>query len=147
MEDDLEVCELNAEGLREAGYRVATAQDGAAAWDAIQISNFDLVITDQFLPRISGVELAQKIYKAHLDLPVIMTTGLLPTWEFILHPGLSSITMVQKPYTTAKLLSVVESVLNQAVFGRDKLAPAVCLLPPKPPIHKARRPPLWQSMN
>jgi DNA-binding NtrC family response regulator len=126
---DFEVSTLNAEGLREAGYHVSTAANGIVAWDAIQVSNFDLVITDQFLPGFSGVELIQKIYDAHLDLPVIMATGLLPTWEFILHPGLNSITMLKKPYTTAKLLSLVEIALDKVLAKPEKVVPASYQVP------------------
>ena len=133
--------------MREAGYHVSSAANGVVAWNAIQVSNFDLVITDQFLPVISGVELIQKIYAAHLDLPVIMATGILPTWEFIQHPCLNSITMLKKPYTTDKLLSVIETVLNQAMLGREKIAPLSCCFPSESQVPQPIRATLWPSLN
>ena len=110
---DLKVIELNAEVLREAGYHVSTVANGLVAWDAIQVSNFDLMITDQFLPGITGIDLVQKIYAAHLDLPVIMAKGFLPAYETVLHPCLNSITMLQTPYTKANLLKLVDAALDQ----------------------------------
>ena len=110
---DLKLIELNAKVLREAGYHVCKAANGLVAWDAIQVSNFDLLITDQFLPGITGIDLVQKIYAAHLDLPVIMAKGFLLDYEFILHPSLNSITMLQTPYTKANLLKLVDAALDQ----------------------------------
>ena len=118
---DLKVIELNAEMLREAGYHVCKAANGLVAWDAIQVSNFDLLITDQFLPGITGIDLVQKIYAAHLDLPVIMAKGFLPAYETVLHPCLNSITMLQTPYTAVQLLKLVDAALDQTSVKQVKL--------------------------
>jgi DNA-binding response OmpR family regulator len=47
--------------LIDAGYQVDVAEDGATAWAALQLSKYDLLITDQFMPKVSGVELPKKI--------------------------------------------------------------------------------------
>jgi len=48
---------INAGMLEEAGYKVDTAEDGQAAWEALCRNHYDLLITDNFMPRLSGLDL------------------------------------------------------------------------------------------
>ena len=111
VEYDVDVRQINSSSLKNAGYEVDAFEDGAHAWDAIERNHYDLMITDQHMPKLSGVELLRKIYEAHLALPVIMATAILPTWEFALNPWLQTPTMLQKPYQIAELLTMVKTVL------------------------------------
>jgi two-component system alkaline phosphatase synthesis response regulator PhoP len=123
VEEEGDIRQLNAEVLMDAGYQVEVAEDGAAAWAALQCHNYDLLITDQFLPKLSGVELLKKIHAARLTLPVIMATGILPTWEFALHPCLQAVTMLRMPYTIDKLLGMVKSILPETAGVGTEFAP------------------------
>jgi DNA-binding NtrC family response regulator len=111
VEDEEDLRQLNADVLLDAGYRVDVAANGAAAWAALKLHHYDLLITDQFMPKLSGVELLKKIHTAHLTLPVIMATEILPTWEFALHPCLQAVRMLRKPYTIEKFLAAVKDAL------------------------------------
>lgn len=119
VEDEHDLRQLAAEVLLDAGYLVDVARDGAAAWTALQHSHYDLLITDQFMPRVSGVELLRKIHSARMNLPVIMATGFLPTWEFVLNPCLQEVKMLLKPYSLGKLLDMVKNVLSQTARARN----------------------------
>jgi DNA-binding NtrC family response regulator len=123
VEEAGDIRQLNAEVLIDAGYHVEVAEDGAAAWAALQLHRYDLLITDQFLPKLSGVELLKKIHTARMTLPVIMATGILPTWEFALHPCLQTVTMLRTPYTIDKLLGTVKSVLPETAGVRAEIVP------------------------
>ena len=112
VEDEHDLRQLTAEVLIDAGYHVDVAENGATAWSALQFSKYDLLITDQFMPKLSGVELLRKIYAANMTLPIIMATGFLPTWEFALHPCLQPVKMLLKPYSFQKLLGLVKNVLH-----------------------------------
>ena len=128
VEDEQDLRQLTAKVLIDAGYQVDVAEDGATAWSALQISQYDLLITDQFMPKLSGVELLKKIHAAHMTLPVIMATGFLPTWGFALHTWLQPVKMLLKPYSFQKLLATVKGVLNTTDSGSDDLT-----LPNLPP--------------
>ena len=114
VEDGCDLRQLNAEVLIDAGYQTDVADDGATAWAALQSSQYDLLITDQFLSKVSGVELLKKIHDALLPLAVIMVTEILPTWEFALHPCLQAVTMLRKPYTMVKFLGMVKVLSCQS---------------------------------
>jgi DNA-binding response OmpR family regulator len=124
VEDDPDLRRFNAEKLINSGYQVDAAKDGAVAWNVLQFNSYDLLITDQHLPKVSGVELLHKIHTARMSLPVIMATRNLPTWEFALHPWLLPATMLLKPYTYDKLLGTVKNVLYAAVSARADIAPS-----------------------
>ncbi|MBI5686677.1 MAG: hybrid sensor histidine kinase/response regulator [Verrucomicrobia bacterium] len=63
------------EFLQEAGYHVEVAEDAKAAQQLLKDGNFDVVVSDIVLPRISGVELLQAIRKESPRVLVIMMTG------------------------------------------------------------------------
>ena len=139
VEDERDLRQITAEGLTDAGYQVDVAEDGATAWTALQIYQYDLLFTDQFMPKVSGVELLKKIHESRITLSVIMATGFLPTWEFALHPCLQPVKMLLKPYSFGKLLGMVKNVLSKtASVGDDIPLPP---LPPEPPL-----PPLPQLL-
>jgi DNA-binding response OmpR family regulator len=123
VEDDRAIRRFNAEKLINSGYQVDTAEDGAAGWEALQLNRYHLLITNQHLPGVSGVELLHKIHTARMSLPVIMATRNLPTWEFALHPWLLPATMLLKPYTYDRLLGTVKNVLYATASGRPDIAP------------------------
>jgi DNA-binding NtrC family response regulator len=112
VEDDADIRRLNAEDLRNVGYLVDAAEDGAAAWEVLQLNSYHLLITDQHWPKLSGVELLKKIHDAHMALPVIMITDILPKLEFAEHPWIQPATMLVEPYSSAELLGMVKKALS-----------------------------------
>jgi DNA-binding response OmpR family regulator len=112
VDDEPLICRLNVEVLKEAGYDVHVAADGAAAWDALQQHDYDLVVTDNQMPKVSGMELVKKIREAKMELPVIMATGSLPDEAFTKHHWLPPFALLLKPYSLPELLELVKSVLH-----------------------------------
>jgi DNA-binding response OmpR family regulator len=111
VEDDGDIRRLNAEVLIHAGYHVDAAADGAAAWDALCVEQYDLIITDNIMPKLTGVELLKKLRSARMELPVIMATGTIPQEEFTRCPWLQPAATLLKPYTVEALLGTVKNVL------------------------------------
>jgi DNA-binding response OmpR family regulator len=122
VDDDKSIRHFCVEALCASGYQVHAAEDGAAAWDAIQINTYHLLITDHGMPKVTGVELLQKLHDAHMALPVIMATGTLPEAEFIRYPWLAPNATLLKPYTTAELLEIVTEVLRATNGIREWVA-------------------------
>jgi CheY-like chemotaxis protein len=106
---------LNCKMLIDAGYSVEGADDGAAAWDTLQLKSFDLLITDNSMPRMTGIELIGKVRGAGLALPIIMATAVLPEGAFTRSPRLQPAVTLIKPYTQVEFLDAVKNVLDGAV--------------------------------
>jgi DNA-binding response OmpR family regulator len=111
VEDEALIRKINTKMLLDAGYQVDAAADGADAWDTLQKKSYDLLITDNSMPKVSGVELIEMVRDAGMALPVIMATAALPQAEFIRHPRLQPAATLLKPYTSAELLGKVKNVL------------------------------------
>lgn len=99
--------------LHHAGYHVDTAEDGAFAWEMLGVSCYDLMITDNNMPNLTGMELLKKLYAARMALPFIMATGKMPEEEFTQCPWLQPAAKLLKPYRVEELLGVVKTVLRE----------------------------------
>ena len=122
VEDDYDLCQVNARTLIYSGYAVDAVEDGAAAWEALQANRYDLVITDNNMPRLTGIELLKKLYATRMVLPVIMATGTLPKEEFTRYPWLQPVAMLLKPYSVEELLGTVKEVLRATVSACEQIA-------------------------
>jgi DNA-binding response OmpR family regulator len=114
VEDDEFLRQLSTEALIHSGYEVDAAADGAAAWQALNTDSYDLLITDNNMPRVSGVELLKKLRAVRMDLPVIMASGILPQEEFNRYPWLQPAATLLKPFTIEEMLQTVKQVLLES---------------------------------
>jgi CheY-like chemotaxis protein len=108
VEDDEILRRLNAGVLNKLGYQVDAVEDGSVAWNQLQRDQYDLLLTDNEMPNLSGVELLEKLRAARIALPVIMASGAMPA-EIIQdsHP----VAKLWKPYTPEELAAAVQGLL------------------------------------
>jgi DNA-binding response OmpR family regulator len=112
VDDDPDTRQLSVDVLVSSNYDVAAAIDGAAGWAALRARHYDLVITDNKMPKMTGVELIEKLRFTRVALPVIMATSQLPTRIFDQKPWLKPDAMLQRPFTNDALLATVKKVLR-----------------------------------
>jgi DNA-binding response OmpR family regulator len=131
VDDDVCIREFSTEFLTHSGYEVDAAEDGAVAWQALNTDCYDLMIVDNNMPNVTGLELLKKLRAARMALPVIMATGTLPTHEFALSPWLIPDATLLKPFTCDELLGKVKAVLsmNLSSLGSAGTPPAVRVTP------------------
>src|SRR5688572_32873716 len=98
VDDEADIRQVSAEVLRLFGYQTETAADGAAAWEALQAIRYDLLITDNNVPKVSGVELVKKVRSARMTLPVILATRALPIEELERNSWLQPVATLVKPF-------------------------------------------------
>ena len=118
VDDDPYLGELNAEVLRRHGYEVNIARDVEAGWEELLTNHYHLLITENDLPRLTGVGLVKKLRSGCMPLPVIVVTGILPGWESPEYPWLLKATKLFKPYRFDDLLALVKKVLTETVSPR-----------------------------
>jgi CheY-like chemotaxis protein len=125
VDDERHAREFTAGVLIRFGYNVDIAEDGAAAWKALHDINisYDLLITDNKMPRVTGLELIKKIRSEEMTLPVILASGTIPTEELKQYPWLQLDATLPKPFTITELLDAVKKVLQTAesVAGNSQL--------------------------
>jgi DNA-binding response OmpR family regulator len=125
VDDDRDLRLLYADALLRADYDVDAVEDGATAWKALHVNNYNLLIIEHNLPRLTGVELVMKLRSARIALPVILTTGKLPTEALVQDPLLQLAALLPKPFHLSQLLETVRAVLQAmgSIPGQLELLP------------------------
>ena len=125
VDDDDDLRRLNAEALTGSGYHVEAAVDGAQGWEALNASGYDLLITDNNMPNLTGIELIKKLNVAGMLVPVILASSASYTEE----SELKLAATLPKPFTLDELLGTVKKVLGENA-GDERRAPT----PSRPPV-------------
>jgi two-component system, cell cycle response regulator CpdR len=115
VEDDRAGRNLICEVLRDEGYQVFEASNGAEALDLVYAQRFDLVITDFVMPKLNGLKFVEQLHRLQPRLPIIVITGYLSitSRKRILKNVAEVLT---KPFGLGVLLSTVQRLLiNSAV--------------------------------
>ena len=78
VEDDPLIIDIYTTKLKESGFQTETASDGETALKKLKEENFDLLILDMVLPRLTGFELLKKIRedKGFKELKVLILSNL-----------------------------------------------------------------------
>ncbi|HZZ94734.1 MAG TPA: PAS domain S-box protein [Usitatibacter sp.] len=110
VEDEAGIRELARRALEAAGYRVVTAEHGAAALAAFRDNAcIDLVVTDMMMPVMDGARLARALGELAPAVPVICTSGIAPAGPPA--AALTGAAFLAKPYTSERLLAAVRKAL------------------------------------
>ena len=116
VEDETMVRELAVMALRERGYNVIEAANGAEGLLVAEEheGKIDLVLTDVVMPVMGGKEMANALRGSRPDTKVLFTSGY--TEDTVGHQGilLPGIEFLQKPYLTASLARRVREVLDKS---------------------------------
>ena len=110
-DDDEGIRYLLSTVLAGAGFDVNTASDGQQAWEAILHGHYDLLVTDNDMPRLTGIQLIERIREAGMSLPVIIASGTFPVQRVRNDPQLQIAAALPKPFRIPELLDTVRDVL------------------------------------
>jgi DNA-binding NarL/FixJ family response regulator len=119
VDDEPLIRKLNKDLLTGAGYQVDAAANGAAAWATLQQHKYDLVITDNTMPRMTGLQMIEKMQAVGVFVPVIVASGTYPKEETTASARLKPAATLLKPYTPVDLLATVKKVLGAAVSTKE----------------------------
>jgi len=120
VDDQQEICDLVREYLSDEGFRVSTANDGAAMRETMARDAVDLVILDLVLRGEDGLQLAREL-RSQSDIGIIMLTGRGETVDRIIGLEMGADDYLSKPFHLRELLARVRSVLRRgASRGGDK---------------------------
>jgi DNA-binding response OmpR family regulator len=76
VDDEPAIRDVIARVLEHAGFQVDVAADGEYAWQAAGRRRYDLIITDEQMPRLTGCGLIERLRRGGSAPPVLMMTGI-----------------------------------------------------------------------
>nr|NJM01828.1 response regulator [Desulfobacula sp.] len=115
VDDEEDIREILQEFLTSAGYKVRVFENGAQALEAFQEDpdQFDLIITDMTMPRMTGGELAKKVICIRADMPVILCTGYSESISEALALNIGIRRYLQKPLSNKELAASIREILDK----------------------------------
>ena len=134
IDDEEIIVDLFRDALTGYGYQITTFQDSTFALNHFQQhpDNYDLVVTDMTMPKMTGDEFTKEIHAKRPDIPVIMCTGFSENIDEEKANALNIDAFLYKPINVAKLLKTIRKVL-------DNKAEKAELTPARPGPHGTRR--------
>ncbi len=105
-DDEQHIVSLLSMTLRRRGYEVLTADNGHRALELASAFKIDLVIIDQSMPGMSGIELSTRLQGVA---PILMVTAR-PQMNLADHPQLAAV--VHKPFSPKVLVAQVENLIG-----------------------------------
>ena len=113
VEDEPAAAAVLAKGLREHAFAVDVASDGAAALEQAGTNDYDLIILDVLLPRISGLDLCSRLRRDGLDVPILMLTARGEPDQRVEGLDAGADDYLPKPYHFPELLARVRALLRR----------------------------------
>jgi len=114
VDDEEPLVKIWEQILQRLGYRVVgkTSSKEALTVFRAQPDSFDLVITDQTMPQMTGFQMAQELLQVRPDIPIILCTGFSEalTPEKVKIKGIRS--LVMKPLIKSELAKIIRQVLD-----------------------------------
>ena len=118
VEDDPKLAQFVARGLRAERFAVDIAEDGIEGLASLEAYQYDLLILDLMLPKLSGSELLHRIRRLQPNLPVLILTARDATEDKVLHFESGADDYLTKPFDFAELLVRVKALLRRTPSPR-----------------------------
>ncbi|GIX49425.1 MAG: histidine kinase [Candidatus Tectimicrobiota bacterium] len=119
VDDEPALAQLGQELLSHLGYQVTAYTSSREALAAFRAApqDFDLVITDQTMPQLTGEALVQELRRLRPDLPIILCTGFSHTLSEAKVAALGLQGFLYKPLVASELAAAVQRALAAPVTG------------------------------
>lgn len=112
-DDEANLCRILEAELRNAGYQVAVAYDGAQAVDKAKESDFDLIILDVRMPVMDGLSALREIRRYRKDTPIIVMTAYESHDTMASALSMGATACVIKPLDLDSLAALVKATLDE----------------------------------
>jgi response regulator RpfG family c-di-GMP phosphodiesterase len=113
VDDEKVIREILAEFLTMEGYLVRSVEDGERALSELRVQPYDMVITDLKMPRLSGLQLLEKIGEEKLDVVTVIMTGFGTVETAIEAMKKGAYDYILKPFKVEDLIHVVQRGLER----------------------------------
>ncbi len=108
VEDEVGILQFLQQGLEEEGYTIVTATDGEKALELLTNENFDLVLLDWMLPKLTGLEVCKAYRLQNKTSPIIFLTAKDTVQETIEGLQAGANDYIKKPFSFYELVERIK---------------------------------------
>lgn len=120
VEDDNDLNRFVSSSLRNAGYEVFSAHNGAEALLQTENTKYDLILTDIMMPEMNGFELAESIRTTDKALPIVFMSAKDDKPSKMLGYNIGIDEYITKPFDIDILLMTIKAILRRAKIEAEK---------------------------
>lgn len=113
------MADLLRKGLMEEGHTVTCVHDGAEGLALARDYEFDVILLDIMIPKLSGYELAKRLRTERVQTPILMLTAKDSVPDIIRGLDLGADDYMTKPFSFSELVARLRAVKRRAVAAGD----------------------------
>src|SRR6266700_914023 len=121
IDDDVELCAVLSERLREDGFELDAAYDGKTGLEFARSGSYALVILDVMLPRLGGMDLLRQL-RSRSSVPVLMLTARGEDIDRIIGLETGADDYLAKPFNPRELVARIKAIQRWRYRGRCRCA-------------------------
>jgi DNA-binding response OmpR family regulator len=119
VEDEVRMADLLCKGLTEEGHMATCASDGSEGLALAKVHEFDVIILDIMLPKLSGFELAKRLRVEKVRTPILMLTARDSVPDIVRGLDLGADDYMTKPFSFEELVARLRAVKRRAIAAED----------------------------
>lgn len=116
VEDEAVTRMMNKKKFDSIFKEVVSAEDGALGLEAFKASQYDLIITDNIMPNMDGIDMIREIRKTDTKIPIIITTAFIDIAYLISAINLNVTQFISKPIEMEMLLKAISVAIQRVVL-------------------------------
>ena len=119
VEDEVRMADLLRKGLTEEGHMATCASDGAEGLTLAKSYEFDVIILDVMMPKLSGYELAKRLRAEKIRTPILMLTARDSLLDIVKGLDLGADDYMTKPFSFEELVARLRAIQRRAIAAQD----------------------------
>jgi len=119
VEDEAQMRQGLKDNLEFEGYEVDMAEDGEQCLIQVEKNQYNLILLDVMLPKLSGFDVCKQLRSKGFDRPIIMLTAKGEEIDKVLGLELGADDYITKPFSLRELLARVKAVLRREDRGKN----------------------------
>ena len=113
VEDERQLADTIAEGLRRHAMAVDVAYDGEAALERAGVNDYDVLVLDRDIPLVSGDEVCATLVQSESPIRILMLTAATAVSQRVAGLGLGADDYLTKPFAFAELVARVQALARR----------------------------------
>lgn len=119
VEDEARMMDLLRKGLTEEGHTVTCATDGGEGLALAKNYEFDIILLDVMMPKLSGYELAKRLRAEKVGTPILMLTARDSVPDIVRGLDVGADDYMTKPFSFDELVARLRAVKRRASVAQD----------------------------